>query len=170
MHVYDDSTLLFSRARPGRERGCSDPPKAIWFWCDEPRVLPDPLGHLGLNPEAEQQCLGGIPVSQHREKDELPRLGSKEGKGELKHPWLWGQCNQACQRFFISQSFTMVFSARQLSWASPATAQVFSSIPWVLSQIPRIWRALKLVTTHEEFGLSNLPGISLAEALKVLIP
>lgn len=168
-------------SRQGRERGCSDP-KALWSWCAEPRaprVLPGP------NPESEQQCsVCHSPLHlaqtgtylccfQNGERMSFPqfhRLGSKEGKGELKCPWLWGQCNQARQRLCIFQSSTMVFFTLQFSWVSPATAQVFRSVPWVSSQISRIWEMFKLVTTHEEFGFSNLPGITLAEALEVLIP
>lgn len=118
-----------SQARPGLGRGCSDPPKPFGPGVrslSAARGLPDPLGHPGLSPEAEQQCLGvpwpsghGTNMNQeHREGTTFPqfhRLGSKEGTGELKHPWLWGQCNHTCQRCFIFQSSTMVFSIPQLS-------------------------------------------------------
>lgn len=144
-----------------------------------------PPGAPRAQPGPEQQCsVCHSPLHmaqtgtylccfQNRERMSFPqfhRLGSKGGKGELKCPWLWEQCNQARQRLGIFQSSTMVFSTLQFSWASPATAQVFRSVPWVSSQISRIWEMFKLVTTHEEFGFSNLPGITLAEALEVLIP
>lgn len=194
MHVHDTAhsrfpggVLVPGSARQGK--GLLWPPKAIWSCCDEPQRTPC-APKPPWAPRAQPRGRAAVPwcatvlwtwhrhefifaVSQHRERmsfSQFHRLGSKAGKGKLKHPWVWGQCNQACQRFLIFQSFTMVFSTLQVSWASPATVQVYRLVPWVSSQIPRIWGTLKLVTTHEGLGLSNLPGITLAEALKVLIP
>lgn len=193
MHVHD-STLPFSRqgACPGLgqgEKGAALSPQShlvLVRWAPaHPMCPPTPLGTQGSTQRQSSsalvchghgtwhRCEFIFAVSQHRERMSFPqfhRLGGKEGKGKLKHPRRWGQCDQAYQIFLIFQSFTTVFSTLQLSWAFPATAQVFRLVPWVSSQIPRIWRTLKLATTHEEFGLSNLPGITLAEALKVLIP
>lgn len=86
-------------------------------------------------------------VSQQSEGTTFPPfcgLGSKEGKGELKDPQLRGQCNWACQRCFIFQRATMMFSVLQLSRVSVATvtAPDFRSDLRVSSQIPRIWGTL----------------------------
>lgn len=123
-----------SRARPGRGRGCSDPSKPFGVGVMSPKaphVLPD----LPWAPRAQPRGRAAAPwcatalwtwhrygfifaASQHRERMsflQFHRLGSKEGKGKLKHLRLWGQCNQAYQRFLIFQSFMTVFSALQLS-------------------------------------------------------
>lgn len=113
-----------SWARPGRERSSLTPQSnlvPVWWAPWAPRAQPRaavPWCAKALWTWHRYKFI--FAVSQHRERMSFPqfhRLGSKEGKGKLKHPWLWGQCNQARQRFWIFLYDSIFYTAVLLSFS-----------------------------------------------------
>lgn len=101
MEPFSFPSCMMTQHTPIFPAGCSSWPRKGLIWPppkpfgpqmspSAPRVLPDPLGHPGLNPEAEQQCLG-VPwhkyefifvVSQRTEGRTLPNFTHLEVKKE----------------------------------------------------------------------------------------